>query len=98
MSEEITVRRLSDRRNGETDWARVRAMTEDELERAIAADPDSAPEVDWSSARIVTSEPEQSVDLRVDPDVLAWFREQGQDYLARMNAALRAYMNAHPNE
>jgi uncharacterized protein (DUF4415 family) len=33
--------------------------------------------------------------LRVDSDVLAWFRAQGQGYQSRMNALLRAYMDAH---
>jgi BrnA antitoxin of type II toxin-antitoxin system len=35
------------------------------------------------------------VSLRVDQDVLAWFRKQGKGYLTRMNAVLRSYMEAH---
>lgn len=35
------------------------------------------------------------VSLRIDADVLAWFKEQGQGYQSRMNALLRAYMEAH---
>lgn len=33
--------------------------------------------------------------LRLDQDVLEWFREQGQGYQTQINALLRAYMNAH---
>ncbi len=33
--------------------------------------------------------------LRVDSDVLQWFRAQGRGYQSRMNALLRAYMKAH---
>ena len=33
--------------------------------------------------------------LRVDSDVLSWFRSQGPGYQSRMNALLRAYMQAH---
>jgi hypothetical protein len=33
--------------------------------------------------------------LRVDTDVLAWFKAQGRGHLTRMNAVLRAYMEAH---
>jgi uncharacterized protein (DUF4415 family) len=33
--------------------------------------------------------------LRVDADVLAWFRAQGRGYQSRMNALLRAFMEAH---
>jgi uncharacterized protein (DUF4415 family) len=33
--------------------------------------------------------------LRIDSDVLAWFRAQGRGYQSRMNALLRAFMKAH---
>lgn len=40
----------------------------------------------------------QSVHLRVDADVLAWFRAQGRRHLTRMNAVLRSYMEAHRHD
>jgi uncharacterized protein (DUF4415 family) len=40
-------------------------------------------------------EPKQSVHLRVDPDVLRWFKRQGKGHLTRMNAVLRAYYEAN---
>ena len=71
MSGKITRRRLGDIREDLTDWKRVDAMTEEELERAIAADPDAdIPNPDWTKARIVLPQRKQSVHLRVDPDVL----------------------------
>ena len=36
-----------------------------------------------------------SVHLRVDPDVLRWFKSQGEGHLTRMNAVLRSYYLAH---
>lgn len=33
--------------------------------------------------------------LRIDSDVVEWFRAQGRGYQSRMNALLRAYMEAH---
>ena len=33
--------------------------------------------------------------LRVDSDVIGWFKGQGAGYQSRMNALLRAYMEAH---
>ena len=96
MREKIARRKLGEIRGDLTDWARVDAMTEEELERNIAADPDSdLPGVDWTKARLVLPQRKQSVHLRVDPDVLAWFRRQGRGYLTRMNAVLRAYYEAH---
>ena len=37
----------------------------------------------------------QLLSLRVDSDVVEWFRAQGRGYQSRMNALLRAYMDAH---
>ena len=36
--------------------------------------------------------------MRIDEDVLAWFRAQGPGYQTRMNAVLRAYVEAHKRE
>ena len=77
----------------------------DELERMasrgdyVATRPD-APEVEldeafWRNARIVAPPGKKSIHLRLDADVLAWFKAQGRGYLTRMNAVLRSYMEAH---
>ncbi len=96
MNAKITTRKLSARRTGKTDWQRAEAKPGPALERAIAADPDAdIPDPDWTRARLVVPQPKQSIHLRVDPDMLAWYRQQGQGYLTRMNAVLRAYMDAH---
>ncbi|MBV9538035.1 MAG: BrnA antitoxin family protein [Acidisphaera sp.] len=49
----------------------------------------------WQSARVVMPTGKSSVHLRVDTDVLEWFRTQGKGHLTRMNAVLRSYMEAH---
>ncbi len=52
----------------------------------------------WASARVVMPHPgKSSVHLRVDSDVLDWFRQQGRGHLTRMNAVLRSFMEAHKN-
>ncbi|PIV26557.1 MAG: hypothetical protein COS37_05815 [Anaerolineae bacterium CG03_land_8_20_14_0_80_58_20] len=33
--------------------------------------------------------------LRLDSDLIEWFKEQGQGYQTKMNALLRAYMEEH---
>ena len=38
--------------------------------------------------------PKTSVSLRVDADVLEWFKAQGPGYQTRMNAVLRAFKDA----
>ena len=42
-----------------------------------------------------TPRAKQLLSLRVDSDVVEWFRAQGRGYQSRMNALLRAYMDAH---
>ena len=55
------------------------------------------PEMDaafFQTARLVmpTGLSKQAISMRVDDDVLAWFKSQGKGHLSRMNAVLRAYM------
>jgi len=96
MSERITKRKLGEIREDHTDWVRVDAMTDEDLDRAIAGDADAdIPGIDWTKARLVIPRRKQSVHLRVDPEVLDWFRRQGRGYLTRMNAVLKAYYEAH---
>jgi len=86
------------RMKGETDYARLDAMTDEDIARAVADDPDVAPlDLDWSQARVVMPPGKENVTLRVDRDVLAWFRGTGKGFHTRMNAVLRAYMEAHRN-
>jgi uncharacterized protein (DUF4415 family) len=49
----------------------------------------------WRNAQVVVPPGKKSVHLRVDADVLAWFKAQGRGHLTRMNAVLRSYMEAH---
>jgi uncharacterized protein (DUF4415 family) len=77
------------------DWTRVDATTDADVRRQIAEDPDTAPEIheSWlASARLVTPGRKEPISLRVDPDVLAWFRAQGKGYQTRMTAVLRQYV------
>ena len=53
----------------------------------------------WRSALVVTPAGKTSVHLRLDSDVVEWFRARGKGHLTRMNAVLRAYVAAqkqHP--
>lgn len=90
------IRAMRERGESLTDWNRVDTMTEAELEAAIASDPDwkDIP-ADWyKDAVLVTPAPKQLLSLRLDADIIAWFRAQGPGYQTRMNAVLRAYMAA----
>jgi uncharacterized protein (DUF4415 family) len=82
---------------GKTDWARVRAMTDEEIEAAAQSDPDAqlTDAEFWKGAKLVMPDRKQPVTLRLDKDVLEWFKAQGSRYQSRMNAVLRSYMQAH---
>ena len=63
------------------------------IARAVADDPDAAPlDFDWSKAKIYFPIGKIPISLRVDPDVLAFFKSDGKGFQTRINAVLRAYM------
>jgi hypothetical protein len=77
-----------------TDWAAVDAKTEVDLKRDTASDPawDGIPDDWYKDAVLVVPGRKRLVSLRLDDDVLTWFRAQGRRYQTKMNAVLRAYM------
>ena len=78
-----------------TDWTAVKAMTEDELEASIAADPDDVHEpIDWSRAVKGIPPRKRDIHMRIDEDVLDWFRQAGRGYQTRINDVLRAFMES----
>ncbi len=98
MNDTIIRRCSDDTRPGRTDWDRLDRLTDQDIAAEVAADPDAAPIADeawFRDAELVLPEPKQAISLRVDPDVLRWFRAQGPGYQSRMNAVLRQYAAAH---
>jgi uncharacterized protein (DUF4415 family) len=83
-------------RGSGTNWSRLRRMNAASIRKAIAADPDAnaTDENFWKNARIVMPTPKEIVTMRLDADLLRWFR-QHRGYQTRINAILRAYMQAH---
>lgn len=88
------LRAMSERGESRTDWARIDAMTEEELEAAIASDPDwkDVPE-DWVKDAIpVRPGPRVVVELPLDAEVAEFYAAGGELAGARMNAVLRLWM------
>ena len=84
------------RGESKSDWSKAQAMTEAEIEAAIAGDPDEAALVfDWSTASVELPKPKEVLNMRVDADVMAFFRSKGKGYQTKINAILRAYVAAH---
>jgi len=80
-----------------TDWRRVDALTDERVRRGIEEDPDARPtdEDFWKKAKLVMPQVKETMTIRLDADVLEWFRRQGKGYQTRINAILRSYMRAH---
>jgi uncharacterized protein (DUF4415 family) len=75
----------------ESDWERVRSMSEEEIEANAAADPDTLPAAFWDTAQPIHPSPKERITVRLDADLVAWFRRQGKGYQTRINAVLRSY-------
>jgi uncharacterized protein (DUF4415 family) len=78
-----------------TDWEAVKGMTEQELEASIAADLDDVHEpIDWTRAVRGMPPRKHDIHIRLDEDVLDWFRQAGRGYQTRINNVLRAFMES----
>jgi uncharacterized protein (DUF4415 family) len=51
----------------------------------------------WDTAPVVMPGGKTSVHLRLDSDVVRWFKSKGKGHLTRMNAVLKAYVEAQKN-
>src|SRR6266851_2132762 len=91
---DITLVSRDDPRRGKTDWAKVAKLTDEEIEAAMAKDPAWADYDDahWSEAVLVIPPKKKAISIRVDEDVLDFFRQEGVGYQRRINAVLRSYM------
>ena len=75
-----------------TDWERLEEMSDADIDFS------DIPELDadfFKNAKIRMPQAKKAVSIRLDQDVLTWFRRQGRGYQTRMNAVLRTYMQAH---
>ena len=71
-----------------TDWERVSAMKDEQIDMSDIAELDD----DFFLNAKLTTPLKKPVTLRLDSDVLDWFKSQGQGYQTRINKLLRRYM------
>jgi uncharacterized protein (DUF4415 family) len=82
-----------------TNWRKAKAMTGRKLEVSIRADADDIAdnndeEPDWTQAIAGIPAPKDHINIRVDHDVLEWFRSNGKGYQTLMNSVLRAFVES----
>lgn len=89
----IVTRTKNKLRKGKTDWQALKRLTDEDIDRAIAEDADAAPgDLDWSKAELVIPPKKKAISIRLDEDVVEYFRAGGRGYQTRINAILRYYM------
>jgi uncharacterized protein (DUF4415 family) len=73
----------------------LRRVSDAEIARTSPPELANLPADFWDSAEPVMPVQKEAISLRVDEDVLAWFRKAGPRYQSRMNAVLRSYVMAN---
>ena len=79
-------------RESRTDWNRLRATPDSSIDFS------DVPELGkdfFSQAKVRMPKRKKAVSLRLDPDVLDWFKHEERQYQTKINAVLRAYVEAH---
>lgn len=85
------LRAMEKRGESKTDW---KAAAKKPL--PDGSDPDDAmEEIDWVTMELPKPRRKDHMTLRIDSDVLAWFRALGKGYQSRINAILRRYYEQH---
>ena len=81
---------------GKTDWKRLDRQTSAQTDAIAMKDRDGPPMTDqeWARAEIVHPQ-KVAVGIKLDDDVLGWFKSQGKGYQTRINSVLRRYYEAH---
>jgi uncharacterized protein (DUF4415 family) len=70
-------------------------MTDADVKVAVESDPDAAPLVDatwFETACVIEPATKAAISIRLDKDVLDFFRANSERYQSKINAVLRAYM------
>jgi uncharacterized protein (DUF4415 family) len=82
------VNAKSTKRQSRTDWKRIDAMRDEDID--FSDSPELGP--DFFKNAIIWPGPKEQITLRLDPDILMFFRKHGRGYQTTMNAVLRKYM------
>jgi uncharacterized protein (DUF4415 family) len=81
---------------GCTDWAKFDATTEADIAKQVSGDPDleGLESVDWTKVAAIDAPSKQPISIRLDQDVLDFFKAQGNGYQGRINRVLRHYVES----
>jgi uncharacterized protein (DUF4415 family) len=77
---------------GRANVVRLRRVSDAEIASTSPPELANLPDDFWAEAVVLGPVAKRAISLRVDEDVLAWFKSAGPRYQSRMNAVLRSYM------
>jgi len=82
-----------------SNWEKAASMTKSEIEASVASDSDEAEMVmDWDNTTVELPQPKTVLNMRIDKDVLDFFRKTGKGYQSRINAILRSYVERREHQ
>src|ERR1700689_1913414 len=84
----------STKKRSRTDWKRIDAMRDEDIDFSDIPEQGS----DFFKHAILWPGPKKQITLRIDPDVLTFFRQHGRGYQSTINAVLRKYMEARKEQ
>ena len=90
------MKKKSTIRKSETDWNRVSSMKDEDIDFSDL--PEATPEMFARGIIRRGLKPvvrKKQLTLRMDSDVIEWFKKQGRGYQTKINSLLRAYMEEH---
>jgi uncharacterized protein (DUF4415 family) len=90
------MKKGSTSKKSETDWKRIDAMKDEDID--FSEIPEATPEMFARAVlrrNFVPIPRKKQLTLRIDSDVVDWYKQQGRGYQTRINALLRAYMQEH---
>ena len=77
------------KRTSLTDWERLDQMTDDEID---TSDIPPLDETWFESAELRLPKPKQTITIRLDEEIVNWFKQEGKGYQTRINAVLKMYV------
>lgn len=86
------MKQINTKKESRTKWRELRALPGDKI------DTSEVPELTedfFREATLRLPQAKQLVSIRIDRDVLDWFKRQGKGYQTKINAVLQAYVRAH---
>jgi len=90
---ESELTKLNEQEGTCSDWDKAACMTTAEIEAHVASDADEdGMVIDWGNATIEPPQAKAVLNMRIDQEVLDYFRKTGKGYQSRINAVLRSYV------